>query len=125
MTRAARGPGYNILVRLRPVDKTEQIVKSKGGIITEIKKESDFELEQKEMCEAHVVSIGETAFHMSSTGATTPWCKIGDCILLNRYAGTLVDLKDGFTYRSIQCIDIKCIFPEDELKGEELAQWAK
>lgn len=113
MTRKVKAPGYRVLVKLKPIDK-EKEVKSKGGLILEWKSEQDLELEQQGMQEAYVVDIGPSAFKMQSTGDSTPWCQVGDCVLIHKHSGTLLDkMGDESVYRMVLDMDIVAVFPEE------------
>ena len=116
MKRKPRAPGYKVLVRLKKVEEKKEVT-SKGGIILETKTDKDLEREQEGVTEAHVVDIGPSAFKLQSTGDTSHWCEIGDCVLIGRYAGTILpDLGDGYTYRSIADLDIQAVFPDDKIE---------
>ena len=109
MTRVVKAPGYRVLVRMKPVETKQEVV-SGGGIILEHKSKRDIELEQQGMTEGYVVDIGPLAFKESKI----PWCKIGDCVLVYKHSGVLLDnMGDEFTYRMVQDLDIQAIFPNE------------
>ena len=112
-TRRVKAPGYRVLVRLKPTDVVTE-VKSEGGIIMEFKSKNDNEQEQQGMREAYIVDIGPSAFKIKSTGDDTPWCKVGDCVMIHKHSGTLLsDMGDEFTYRMILDMDIEAVFPDE------------
>lgn len=112
--RKVKAPGYRVLVKLKPLDQKKEVI-SKGGILLESKTDIQLEREQAAMSEAYVVDIGPSAFKAFDNGV--PWCKVGDCVLISKYSGTLVqnNSEDGI-YRMINDQDIQAVFPEDELK---------
>jgi len=114
MKRIVKAPGYRVLVKIRPLEKKAEEV-SKGGIFLEIKTDYQLQLEQEAMAEAYVVDIGPSAFKAFDDGL--PWCRIGDCVLISRYSGTLVDdIEEGCVYRMINDQDIQAVFPEEGLR---------
>lgn len=110
--RNAKAPGYRILVRLMPIEKsTEKVTES--GIVYEINTQRDVELEQESMTEGWVIDIGSCAFRESDK----PWCKIGDKILMYKHAGSLMkNMQDEYTYRMIQDLDIQSVFPDEGIQ---------
>ncbi len=113
--RKVKAPGYRVLVRLKPTEKTKEEV-SEGGIIIELKDNKDLELEQQGMREAHIIDIGSSAFKMRSTGDSTPWCEVGDCVLIHKHSGTLLDnMEDSYTYRMVLDMDIEAVFPNEKI----------
>ena len=113
--RKVKAPGYRVLVRLKPAEKAKEVVSS-GGVILEIKDNKDLELEQQGMREAYVIDIGPSAFKMKSTGDTDPWCKVGDCVLIHKHSGTLLDkMDDEHTYRMVLDMDIEAVFPDEQI----------
>ena len=112
--RSVKAPGYRILVKIKPIEKkTEE--KSKGGILLEIKTDKQLQREQEAMTEAYVMDIGPSAFKGFDDGI--PWCKKGDCVLISRYSGILVDdVEEGYVYRMINDQDIQAVFPGEGLK---------
>lgn len=109
--RQVKAPGYRVLVRLKPIEKIKE-AKSAGGLILEYKSNQQLDREQEAMTEAYIVDIGPSAFKAFDDGR--PWCKVGDCVLISKYSGTLVDaVEEGQIYRMINDQDIQAIFPED------------
>jgi len=116
MTRKVKAPGYRVLVRLKPIDEAKE-VKSVGGLIIKIKTGIDAEQEQQGMREAYIIDIGPSAFKMKSTGDKTPWCKVGDCVMIHKFSGTLIsEMGDEFTYRMILDMDIEAVFPDEGIE---------
>ena len=116
MTRKVKAPGYRVLVRLKPIDDDKE-VKSTGGIIMEMKTKNDVEQEQQGMREAYIIDIGPSAFKIKSTGDKTPWCKVGDCVMIHKFSGTLIsDMGDEHTYRMILDMDIEAVFPDEGIQ---------
>lgn len=115
--RKVKAPGYRVLVKIKPVEKEKETL-SKGGLILEIKTDKQIQREQEANTEAYVVDIGPSAFKAFDDG--TPWCKVGDCVLISRYSGTLVEATDGDVYRMINDQDIQAIFPEDHESNRPL-----
>lgn len=95
-----------ILVRLKDTAKSTE-VKTDWGFVTEIKKESQVELERFATQEAYVVSLGPWAY-----GNEKPECKEGDLVLIARYSGeNRTDLDDeGGIYRLVLDKDIFGVF---------------
>lgn len=116
MTRKVKAPGYRVLVRLKDIKKEKEVV-SAGGIIMEFKNDNDLEVEQQGMQEAYVLDIGPSAFKMQSTGDSTPWCKVDDCVLIHKHSGILMtDMQDEHVYRMVLDMDIVAVFPEEGIK---------
>lgn len=85
--------GTRILIK--PIQQEE---KSKGGII--LSPGTD----EKEALElAEVVELGPLAY--KDVGDNTPWCKPGDVILFQRYAGKKIE-DGGIVYRILKDIDV-------------------
>jgi len=109
--RTVKAPGYRILVKVKPLEKKAE-VQSKGGILLEIKTDAQLKREQEAVTEAYVVDVGPSAFKAFDEGK--PWCKIGDCVLISKYSGTLVDgVEEGSVYRMINDQDIIAVFPTE------------
>lgn len=102
--------GHRVLVRLKLEEEVKEVV-SKGGIITEIKDNKIIEREKYATQEAHVVTLGMTAFKAFDDGEA--WCKTGDLVLICKYSGD--DRKDpdtGDIYRIINDEDIMAVHRE-------------
>ena len=112
MSRLVKAPGYRVLVRLKPLEKKKETL-SKGGLILEVKTDRQHDREQEAMTEAYVVDIGPSAFKAFDDGR--PWCAVGDCVLISKYSGTLVEVDEEHIYRMINDQDIQAVFPEDKL----------
>lgn len=128
--RKVRAPGYKIIVRCKPQKEVEQdnteTIRENGmvhvlqnGLVVESYTEQQYEdktnRETEASVEAYVVDIGESAFKLESTGDKTPWCEIGDCVVIHKYSGTVLpNMGDSNVYRSIADLDIQAIFPEDK-----------
>ena len=111
--RQVKAPGYRVLVRLKPIEKIKE-TKSAGGLILEYKSDKQLDREQEAMTEAYVMDIGPSAFKAFDDGK--PWCKVGDCVLISKYSGTLVDaVEEGQIYRMINDQDIQALFPSDSV----------
>lgn len=74
--------GYRVLVRLKEVEEVTE-----SGIIVHTMDSS--KREQAGQIEATIVELGKDAF--TGFGDGTPWCKVGDKVLIARYSGTLRD----------------------------------
>lgn len=109
--RQVKAPGFRILVRMKPTEAKREEV-SKGGIVLEMRSKHDLELEQQGMTEGYVIDIGPSAFKESKE----PWCRVGDCVLIYKHSGTLLDkMGDEFSYRIVQDLDIQAVFPEERI----------
>lgn len=112
--RVVKAPGYRVLVKIKPIERKSEEM-SKGGIVLEIKTDSQLQREQEAISLAYVVDIGPTAFKAIDDGK--PWCKVGDCVQISRYSGSLIDdVEDGSVYRMINDQDIQAVFPKEGLK---------
>ena len=114
MKRKVEAAGYRILIKLKPLDDRSLEKVSAGGIITEVRDKKKLSAEQESMTEAYVVHMGETAFKSFDDGKA--WCKVGDCILTNRYSGILVENVDDdeeSVHRIINDQDVIAVFPKD------------
>ncbi len=110
--RKTKAPGYRILVRLKPIVKSKEVMSS-GGIVMEIRNDRDVELEEQGMTEGHVIDVGEVAFK----NLGEPWCKKGDCVLIYKHSGTLLsNMGDEYTYRMVQDLDIQAVFPDEGIE---------
>lgn len=113
--RRCKAPGYRVLVKLKPIEKQKEVV-SKGGIITDFKTEKDLELEQQGMTEGYIIDVGPLAFTHQS-GSKVPWCKKGDCVMIYKHSGMILDLNDGDNvYRMVQDLDIQAVFPDEGIE---------
>lgn len=109
-----KAPGYRVLVKIKPLEKKKEEI-SKGGIVLEIKSDSKLQREQEAITKAYVMDIGPSAFKAIDDG--DPWCKVGDCVQISRYSGSLIDdVEPGCVYRMINDQDIQAVFPEEGLK---------
>lgn len=84
--------GYRIKVKLRSVDDNyesdgfgNKVTKSESGIILDVKKKRDIEREQFATQVADVVELGPTSWKGFDDGQA--WCKVGDVVLIAKYAG--------------------------------------
>lgn len=96
--------GHRVLLEL-----IDPETKSKGGIIIA---GADTERAKLAVEEGIVISLGINAFKDFSNGE--PWCKIGDTVMIARYAG--VDKKDPNTdknYRVVNDEDIVGVIEYD------------
>ncbi len=109
--RKAKAPGYRVLVRMSPLEEKAEVV-SKAGIVLEFNSQKDLELKQQGMTDGWVMDIGPMAFKESKT----PWCKIGDKVTIFKHSGILVDLKDEYTYRMVQDLDIQVVYQEEGIE---------
>lgn len=92
------------MVKLRKTEK-EVEKKSEGGIIFEIKTKKLVEQEQYATQLADVVKVGDTSWKAFDNGE--PWCKVGDVVLIAKYAGqNRVDEETGDIYSIIDDKDI-------------------
>lgn len=108
MTNKVKAPGYRVLVKVKPLEKKETFENSM--IIRADLTDSKHQREQEAITKAYVVDIGPSAWKSIDDGE--PWCKIGDCVQISRYSGTLIDdIEDGFVYRMINDQDIQAVFP--------------
>jgi co-chaperonin GroES (HSP10) len=113
-----KAPGYRVFVKLKKLETVKEVT-SAGGIITEIKTDSQLEREQEAMSRAYVLSIGPAAWKDIDDG--TPWCKPGDCVLINKYSGTLMKIgENNEIYRVLNDKDIQLVFPDDRLSNTDL-----
>lgn len=114
--RKAVAPFSKMIVRLlKSQGEKEEI--SKEGIYLGSKSERDLELEQQGMTYGYVIDMGPCVGWRSWFKGRSVPCKLGDKILLNKYAGTLLeDLGDGLTYRVIEDLNIECVFPEEGIE---------
>lgn len=109
--RKVTAPGYRVLVKLKQLEKQPE-ERSNGGIIIEVKTDAKLKREQEAMTEAYVIDIGPSAFKAFDDGK--PWCKVGDCVLISRYSGALVDnVEEGQVYRIINDQDIQAVFSKE------------
>ncbi len=108
--------GHLVLVRLKKVEQ-EKEVKSESGIILKIKKNEQLENEQAAHVDAYIVAIGKTAnkYLDNHDGQGVPEYKVGDLVMIGKYAGRLVpDIFDEEEiYRLIKDIDVLGLY-----KGE-------
>lgn len=100
--------GYRIKVKLRDVESNydsdefgNKITKSASGLIVEVKKKRDIEREQFAVQVAEVIQVGLTAWKGFDDGEA--WCKVGDVVLIAKYAG--VNREDPITGDIYSIID--------------------
>jgi len=106
--RKAAPCGHRVLVKLVKPEE-EKITKSAGGIIVGIKDNKTLEAEKHAMQEARVIAIGHSAFKIFGDG--TPWCKVGDLVLIAKYSGEdRKDIEENEVYRIINDENIFAVF---------------
>lgn len=98
--RIANSVGNRILLRLQPLE-------TEGGIIL-------LEQEHQASNEAYVINMGNEVF----VDFDSPWCKVGDRVLISRYAGRQINLGDNHKYSIVNDTDILAVFPEEALNNE-------
>lgn len=102
--RKVKAPGYNVLVKLKKISTT-------SGIYIPDKV-------QKSIVDAYVVDVGPDAFKFKDIECSGPWCKVGDCIAIIKYAGNVVDnVEEDENYRMIRDTDVVAVFPEEGIKA--------
>lgn len=102
MMRKVKAPGYNVLVKLKKIT-------TESGIYIPDKL-------QKSIVDAYVVDVGPDAFKFNETVCSGPWCKVGDCVAIIKYAGNeLENVEKDENYRMIRDTDIVAVFPEESL----------
>jgi len=95
---------YKCLVKPYMIEDTDEILKSakEAGIVLHTEQA---EREQMTQCIALLVAIGGNAFE----DMKGPLPKVGDKILMAKYAGMRTDGIDGYVYRTIVDKDIAAI----------------
>lgn len=96
-----RPTGPSILVLPLEVERTTQ-----SGII--VSAGENAKRAQMAQAEGEVVGIGPMAW-VDQPGKD-PWCKVGDKVLFAKFAGMVIEGKDGNEYRLINDLDIKAVF---------------
>ncbi len=100
MSKRHKVVGHRVLIKMLNIDEK----KSQGGIIlTTADHDEDSD-------EAIVVGIGSEAY--KDVGDGTPWCKIGDKIVTQRYPGKRVPIADQHL-RIINDEDVLAIIEEN------------
>lgn len=113
MTVKVKAPGYRILVKIKPLEKKDTFEGSM--IVKPDTSKSRHQREQEAITKAYVVDVGPSAFKAIDDGE--PWCKVGDCVQISRYSGTLIDdIEEDVVYRMINDQDIQAVFPLEGLK---------
>lgn len=119
MVRVYQPLGHRVLVRLKKVE-LEKERKTAGGIIYDIKKNKELELERAAIVEAYVIAIGSTAnkYLDSHDGTGEHEYQVGDLVNIGQYAGKYVpDIFDeDEIYRLVKDIDILAKYPGESLK---------
>jgi co-chaperonin GroES (HSP10) len=96
-----RPTGPTILVLPLEIEKT-----TSSGIIVAAGDKA--KREQMAQAEGEVVAIGDMAW--IDQPSKEPWCKVGDKILFAKFAGMVIEGKDGNEYRLISDLDVKAVF---------------
>lgn len=109
--------GHRVLVKIEKIEETLEET-SESGIVLAIKTKTDHEREQEAHVRAHVVDIGKTAnrYLDSHDGTGEPEYKVGDLVLIGRYAGNIIsDIYDkNETYRLVKDVDIHMLLIEED-----------
>ena len=106
--RKIKPVGHRLLVRCEAIEK-EKEKKTEGGVIFEFKTDDQLAREALSVMEARVMDVGEGAF--KGLGSGTPWCKVGDLVLINRYSGiNRDDIEEDVVYRIINDEDVIALF---------------
>ena len=86
--------GPRILVKVKT---SELKAKTKGGLLHI--PDDVLKADQRAVVEGEVLAMGAQCYNLPSqalpTGQKEPWCKVGDTVVFNQYAGSRV-LVDGF-----------------------------
>ncbi len=90
---------YKVLIQMRKVEKV-----SAGGIILP---DQTVEKDSFERAEGVVVAFGSIAFTDPNWGEGAP--KVGDRVMIDKYAGCFVQGKDGAEYKIISDKEIGAI----------------
>ena len=87
--------GHRVLILPEQVEE-----KTQSGIIVH----SASQLAREEMAQINglVVDVGTTAYD----DQTTPWCQVGDRVIIGKYSGLIYDGNDGKKYRVINDLDV-------------------
>lgn len=93
--------GHRVLILPAQVEE-----KTEAGII--LHTSSQRVREEMAQIEGKVISIGTTAY----ADQLSPWCKVGDKVIIGKYSGLVYDGKDGQKYRVINDLDVVCIVGE-------------
>lgn len=93
--------GDRVLVKLRKVEEVSQ-----GGIIIA---QRTVKLEQMAECLATVARVGPIAWESVRGG---PWAKVGDTVMISKYAGIGHQDPDGTEYRLINDVDVLAVVRE-------------
>lgn len=98
--------GWQLLLALPEIKQ-----KSSGGVFLP---DAAKETEKIASVTAKVVDMGADAYQDTSKFPGGPWCKIGDYVVIPRYAGTRIKIK-GVEMRLLNDADILATtdFPED------------
>jgi chaperonin GroES len=80
--------GYRILVRPDPVEEV-----SKGGIIISVGEQK--KMEQAAQVRGTVLALGELAYQESREKGYEPWCKVGDKVTYQKWAGMRIPDREG------------------------------
>lgn len=109
MMRQVKAPGNRIFIKLKPIEKVHDKL-SEGGIVLEVRTDKKLKLEQESIYIGHVIALGPEAY----AEYKEPWCKVGDCVQISKYSGTLVDdVEEGEVYRMVNDIDVQAVFPSE------------
>lgn len=106
MEHTIRPKGHRILVKMKPYDP---VTKNGIMVVTGLSRDTH----TKALQHAIVMELGATAY--SGFGDGTPWCKVGDLVLITKYAG--VDIKDDESediYRVINDDDVLAVLESKE-----------
>jgi chaperonin GroES len=96
---------YNILIVPEPVEE-----KSKGGVflVTDFK-----EREELAQTRGRIVAASPLAFNYDNWPETARKPQVGDVVWFGRYAGTMIEGRDGKNYRLTKDKDVCALVLED------------
>lgn len=99
--------GHRVLVWPIPSER-----KTEGGILI-----PDEAAKREDMAQikAQVIAIGSGAFKTlpGYEADTDPWCKVGDIVLIAKFAGLYYNSKSGQQYRVINDVDVVAVIGEE------------
>lgn len=99
--------GHRVLVWPIPAER-----KTAGGLII-----PDEAAKREDMAQikAEVVAVGDGAFKTMPgyDGDSAPWCKVGDTVLIAKFAGLYYNSKSGQQYRVINDVDVVAVIEEE------------
>ena len=100
--------GVSILVL---PDQVEEVTEAGVIVATAIQ----IDREQMAQTDGEVIAIGSHAYYdEKKEGVIIPRCKVGDRVIMAKYAGMVREGNDGLTYRLIKDDDVKALLDKKE-----------